>query len=202
MAALDYGMALARGLVAPQKELQEEIKKLAGTAFKSDDWWNKQLDRQIKEGIRQYETGTEYKTKSGEYVLGKRIQYREQNFPFGTGTMQTAYTAPKDAVITGYSQGSWWGSPSTPQYDRRSVQVLGPDTKDLTTGQLKAIQTQAEQSADKIKRDARLAKSKTKRGARGSGGLLGKSTQQDKGLSAKLPELGSMGLGIEKTYLG
>ena len=139
MAALDYGMALSRGLIAPQKELQAEMKELAGTAFKSDDWWNKQLDRQIKQGISETKTRT---------------------------------------------------------------QVVGPDRKDLTTGQLRAIQTQAEQSADKVKREARLAKSKTKRGARGSGGLLGKSTQQDKGLSAKLPELGSMGLGIEKTYLG
>ena len=30
MAALDYGMALARCLIAPQKELQAEVKKLAG----------------------------------------------------------------------------------------------------------------------------------------------------------------------------
>lgn len=50
MAALDYGMALSRGLVAPQKVLQDEVRKLAGDQFKSEDWWNKQLDRQIKEG--------------------------------------------------------------------------------------------------------------------------------------------------------
>ena len=201
MAALDYGMALSRGLIAPQKELQAEMKELAGTAFKSDDWWNKQLDRQIKQGVRQYETGTEYKTKSGDYVLGKRTQYRTQGYAGIVGPMQTTYAAPQDAVITGYNPGMYYGA-GTPRYDNRSVQVVGPDRKDLTTGQLKAIQTQAEQSADKVKREARLAKSKTKRGARGSGGLLGKSTQQDKGLSAKLPELGSMGLGIEKTYLG
>jgi len=201
MAALDYGMALSRGLIAPQKELQAEMKELAGTAFKSDDWWNKQLDRQIKQGVRQYETGTEYKTKSGDYVLGKRTRYSTGGFAGVGGTMQTTYTPPKDAVITGYNPGMFYGA-GTPRYDNRSVQVVGPDRKDLTTGQLKAIQTQAEQSADKVKREARLAKSKTKRGARGSGGLLGKSTQQDKGLSAKLPELGSMGLGIEKTYLG
>ena len=201
MAALDYGMALSRGLIAPQKELQAEMKELAGTAFKSDDWWNKQLDRQIKQGVRQYETGTEYKTKSGDYVLGERRRYSSVGYAGLVGPMQTGYAAPQDAVITGYNPGMYFGA-GTPRYDKRSVQVVGPDRKDLTTGQLKAIQTQAEQSADKVKREARLAKSKTKRGARGSGGLLGKSTQQDKGLSAKLPELGSMGLGIEKTYLG
>ena len=48
--ALDYGMALSRGLIAPQKQLQDEVRKLAGDQFKSEDWWNKQLDRQIKEG--------------------------------------------------------------------------------------------------------------------------------------------------------
>jgi hypothetical protein len=51
MAALDYGMALARGLIAPQKELQAEVKKLAGDSFRTDEWWNKQLDRQIKAGF-------------------------------------------------------------------------------------------------------------------------------------------------------
>ncbi|MDB4421819.1 hypothetical protein N9268_02460 [Akkermansiaceae bacterium] len=186
MAALDYGMALARGLVAPQKELQEEIKKLAGTAFKSDDWWNKQLDRQIKEGIS-----------------NPRKEYLKEVYHGMHGGATTAWMPVKTAGVDLNNPRKTMpnaryenGAPIT----RLNTNVI--EQKDLTTGQLKAIQTQAEQSADKIKRDARLAKSKTKRGARGSGGLLGKSTQQDKGLSAKLPELGSMGLGIEKTYLG
>ena len=58
--ALDFGMALSKGLVAPQKELQEELRKLAGDQFKSEDWWNKQLDRQIKEGITEKKTKTQY----------------------------------------------------------------------------------------------------------------------------------------------
>lgn len=179
MAALDYGMALARGLIAPQKELQAEIKKLAGTAFKSEDWWNKQLDRQIKEGIS--ETKTRVETLNG----GTFSRFGVAEVPTNIFGMNSAPT-------------NIFGINSAPQ--TRAVQYQ--EQRDLTSGELKAIQTQAEQSADKIKRDARLAKNKTKRGARGSGGLLGKSTQQDKGLSAKLPELGSMGLGIEKTYLG
>lgn len=186
MAALDYGMALSRGLIAPQKELQAEIKKLAGTAFKSDDWWNKQLDRQIKEGISETKTKQQYL----KYNVG----------PMSSGTSWADVgsgggfwnTTPNAVSNTPYGYGA---GPTS-----RTVQYQ--EQRDLTSGELKAIQTQAEQSADKIKRDARLAKNKTKRGARGSGGLLGKSTQQDKGLSAKLPELGSMGLGIEKTYLG
>jgi hypothetical protein len=187
MAALDYGMALSRGLIAPQKELQAEIKKLAGTAFKSDDWWNKQLDRQIKQGISETKTKEQYL----KYNVGP-MQSGTSWADVGGGGFNVMNPTP-NAVSTGI-----FGYNAGPT--KRTVEYQ--EQKDLTAGQLKAIQTQAEQSADKVKREARLAKSKTKRGARGSGGLLGKSTQQDKGLSAKLPELGSMGLGIEKTYLG
>jgi hypothetical protein len=208
MAALDYGMALARGLIAPQKELQAEVKKLAGNSFRTDEWWNKQLDRQIKEGIRQYETGTEYKTKSGDYVLGKRTQYRTQGYAGSSGTMQTTYTAPKDAVITGYNYNQFY-SQASPRYDSRSVQVLGPDTKDLTIGQLKAIENQSKDTSKKIKSAARRSSKAEERKVRGTGGLMGRVKSNDRGLSAKLPELGgmgpelgSMGLGINKTFLG
>ena len=65
--ALDFGMALSKGLVAPQKELQEELRKLACDQFKSEDWWNKQLDRQIKKGV------TETKTKTAIKLIMKII---------------------------------------------------------------------------------------------------------------------------------
>lgn len=92
MAALDYGMALSRGLVAPQKVLQDEVRKLAGDQFKSEDWWNKQLDRQIKEGYvatrdvtdkittttTKYNPNPKYQVKNPEY--GKLIKE-------GTGIM-------------------------------------------------------------------------------------------------------------------
>ena len=55
MAALDFGMALARGLVAPHAGYQETVKSAAGGVgiFKSEDWWNKQLDQGIKQGFNE-----------------------------------------------------------------------------------------------------------------------------------------------------
>ena len=43
--ALDYGMALTRGLVAPQKELREEVRKLAGGTNNLIDKSNKALQK-------------------------------------------------------------------------------------------------------------------------------------------------------------
>lgn len=202
MAAYDYRMALVRGLVAPQKELQAEVRDLAGQSFKSEDWWNKQLDRQINEGMQQFETGTEYKTKSGDYVLGKRTT-RVRSTPFGVGSNSyTTYDAPQDAVITGYTGGGFGlYNTSRAKYDTRSVQVVGPDRKDLTAGQLKTIENQAKATSARVKRDAAKANKAGERKLRGSGGLMGRVKGNEKGLSAQLPELGSTGLGIEKVLL-
>jgi len=59
MAAFDYRMALARGLVPPIKEAQQGILKSAGgdNVFKSEAWWNEQYDKTIDQGIT--ETYTE-----------------------------------------------------------------------------------------------------------------------------------------------
>ena len=53
--ALDFGMALSRGLVAPDKALQDQVKALAGgtAIFKTEDWWNTQLNKQIREGYKE-----------------------------------------------------------------------------------------------------------------------------------------------------
>ena len=44
MAALDFGMAKARGLIAPTSAYETDIIQKAGGrgVFKSEDWWNKQ----------------------------------------------------------------------------------------------------------------------------------------------------------------
>jgi len=55
MAALDFNMALARGLLGPDAAMQNEVKKLSGSDFKSEAWWNEQLDRQINKGIKSTE---------------------------------------------------------------------------------------------------------------------------------------------------
>ena len=137
--ALDFGMALSKGLIAPQKSLQDEVRKLAGDQFKSEDWWNKQLDRQIKKGI------TENK---------------------GSG------------LFFGFNR-----------------------QRDLSAGELKAIENQSKEQTRLLKRETAQDK-KGKRTARGSSGLMGRSTKKDEGLAVGLPALGSLGLGIGKTKLG
>jgi hypothetical protein len=49
MAALDFGMALARGCFLKQKMHKKDLINLAGgrNVFKSEDWWNKAVDKQI-----------------------------------------------------------------------------------------------------------------------------------------------------------
>lgn len=184
--ALDFGMALSKGLVAPQKELQEELRKLAGDQFKSEDWWNKQLDRQIKEGI------TEKKTKTQYLAMPNTIFGGQPYYVDGTG-------ANAGSVIG-------FGGPRPYRsniYDSsiRTRQVDYQEQRDLDVGELKAIESQAKERTRLSKRATAQSK-KGKRTARGSSGLMGRSTRKDEGLATGLPALGSLGLGIGKTKLG
>jgi len=187
--ALDFGMALSKGLVAPQKELQEELRKLAGDQFKSEDWWNKQLDRQIKEGITKTKTKTQYLAKSS-------------NYSFYAGGSQPYW-------VDGTGQGAtgMYGSGPRPYrsniYDSsiRTRQVDYQEQRDLNVVELKSIESQAKERTRLSKRAAAQDK-KGKRTARGSSGLMGRSTRKDEGLATGLPALGSLGLGIGKTKLG
>ena len=182
MAALDYGMALARGLIAPQKELQAQVKKLAGNSFKTDEWWNKQLDRQIKEGISETKTKTEYLANT--------------NWWYGQGpNWQGVQT---NSLMNPYPNAAYrWGQ-SGPQTRTVSYQ----EQRDLTAGELKSIENQSKDTSKKVKSAARRSSKEGERKVRGTGGLMGRVKSNDRGLSAKLPELGSMGLGINKTFLG
>jgi len=182
--ALDFGMALSKGLVAPQKELQEELRKLAGDQFKSEDWWNKQLDRQIKEGITKTKTKTQYLAETGN-MFGQRASWVD-------GTGQGATGMYGSGPIP-YRQGMY-GPIQTRQVDYQ-------EQRDLDVGELKSIESQAKERTRLSKRAAAQGK-KGKRTARGSSGLMGRSTKKDEGLATGLPALGSLGLGIGKTKLG
>ena len=181
--ALDFGMALSKGLVAPQKELQEELRKLAGDQFKSEEWWNKQLDRQIKEGI------TEKKTKT-QYLARPSSLFGQPSYVDGTGQGATGMygSGPRP-----YRQGMY-GPIRTRQVDYQ-------EQRDLDVGELKSIESQAKERTRLSKRATAQSK-KGKRTARGSSGLMGRSTRKDEGLATGLPALGSLGLGIGKTKLG
>jgi hypothetical protein len=183
--ALDFGMALSKGLVAPQKELQEELRKLAGDQFKSEDWWNKQLDRQIKKGV------TETKTKTQYLAMPTNIYGGQPSYVDGTGA----------------NSGSVMGS-NVPRPYRQNMfspiqtrQVEYQEQRDLGVGELKSIESQAKERTRLSKR-ATAQDKKGKRTARGSSGLMGRSTRKDEGLATGLPALGSLGLGIGKTKLG
>jgi hypothetical protein len=207
MAALDYGMALARGLIAPQKELQAEVKKLAGDSFRTDEWWNKQLDRQIKAGFTETSRlgptafngrGTfDYKVKQKGYDSATPI-YEEYYGRRGRGG------GPAQLPIN---------TPNVnPKFYTVRTRVTGYDatkTRGLNEAELKSIENQSKDTSKKIKIAARRSSKAEERKVRGTGGLMGRVKSNDRGLSAKLPELGgmgpelgSMGLGINKTFLG
>jgi small-conductance mechanosensitive channel len=184
--ALDYGMALARGLIAPQKELREEVQKLAGDQFKSEDWWNKQFDRQIKEGITKTKTKTQYLAKS-------HSSYSQPFWADGTGQGATGMygSGPRP-----YRQGSMYGP-------IRTRQVEYQEQRDLSANELKEIQNQSKEQTRLTKRAANQAKKRNrKRTAAGSSGLLGRSNIKKKGLAEDMPALGSTSLGKLKTMLG
>lgn len=204
MAAYDFGMAKARGLIPPIQEAEAALIDKAGgrNVFKSDDWWNDQYNKTIKEGMQKFETGTEYKTKSGGYALGKRTQQMVNTYAGVGGTMQTTYVAPKEAVITGYSQSGYYG-PRVPQYESRSVQVLGPDKKDLTQAQLDSITTASQAATKKAKVESAKSEATSKRLKRATGGLLAKAPiPGTEGMATGLPILGEGGLGLTASILG
>ena len=180
--ALDFGMALARGLVAPQKQLQNELRTLVGKAFKTEDWWNQQLDRQIQEGITEQKTRTETTYPQGVNMYGQPNTYQASQFGSmisknSAGYMDASYFAPVKKTINYTEQ------------------------RNLSSTELSDIELQAKETGRKAKREATQVK-KGKRGARGSSGLMGRSTTKDVGLSSGLPSLGSLGLGLGKSYLG
>tara|TARA_R110001592_G_scaffold88968_4_gene261805 strand:+ start:266 stop:820 length:555 start_codon:yes stop_codon:yes gene_type:complete len=183
--ALDFGMALSKGLIAPQKSLQEEVRKLAGDQFKSEDWWNKQLDRQIKKGVTETKTKTQYLAETGS-VMG----FNQSFWADGSG-------ANAGSVFGGGPRAARQGMFSPIQ----TRQVEYQEQRELGIGELKSIESQAKERTRLSKR-ATAQDKKGKRGARGSSGLMGRSTRKDEGLATGLPALGSLGLGIGKTKLG
>ena len=211
MAALDFGMALARGMLPKAETAQKDLLNLAGgrNIFKSEDWWNKAVDKQISSGYRESEQGKEYMTKSGQYVLGERKVSRGASVLYGgSGGTITSYKAPKDALITGYTRGSgnvlYNYSPSSPIYQTREVDVYGSFSprKDFTAGELSDIERSAERGAAQAKRDTAESKASRKRLARGTGGVVAKALLPGDTPSTGLPALGQTGLGFGTTTLG
>ena len=232
MAALDFGMALARGMLPKSETAQRDLINLAGgrNIFKSEDWWNKAVDKQIKEGYREVaHTSKEFLTASGDYLPGKRnvsttygrtifgqfspitgpfgMPYTPSYGPFGlSGGVEArtsvSYEAPEGAVFT--------VDPRTrqKQYISRDIDVFGSSgfpgssRKDYTASELKDIEKSAKAGAKKLKSQTEASKSAQKKLRRGTGGLMGKARLPGELPSTGLPELGSVGLGLEQGTLG
>jgi len=212
MAALDFGMALARGMLPKAEAAQKDLLNLAGgrNIFKSEDWWNKAVDEQIKSGYRESQTGTVYKTTSGDWAIGSGKVNIQDGQLYGSYKADM-FEAPKDALIKGYSYprntgGGFWGlggySAPSPIYETQQVTYYGPDTgrKDYTAGELSDITASAKRGAEQAKRIA--AERQATRKKRGTGGVLAKARIEGEGPATGLPALGEGGLGITGSILG
>ena len=227
MAALDFGMALARGMLPKSEKAQKDLLNLAGgrNIFKSEDWWSKQVDKQISEGYRTVESqNKEFLMPTGEYQPGKKEtrtsygimtmgQFSPVSGQFGmpyrpsysiggglgggvTARTSTSYIAPEGAIFT--------VDPKTKekQYTSRFYDVYGSKREDYTAGELSDIEKAAKAGANKLKSQTEASKSAQKKLRRGTGGLMGKARLPGELPSTGLPELGSVGLGLEQGTLG
>jgi len=218
MAALDFGMALSRGMLPTSEKAQQDLLNLAGgrNIFKSEDWWQKQVDEQISSGYRKYkEEGREFLLPSGEYQLGRRnvsVRYTAPyaNSPFGNpygnyGPMQpSAPTSPMAAAM-----GGWTAQTSINYEDPTGGRALSSRTVPVyegrtyfTGGELSEIEAAAKRGAEQAKRASAESKKSTRRLARGTGGLVAKAVLPGEKPATGLPSLGDIGLGLTTTALG
>lgn len=221
MAALDFGMALARGMLPKSETAQKDLLNLAGgrQVFKSEDWWNKAVDKQIKEGYRTVEgTNKEFLMPGGEYVPGKKetstsygvqsifgwspLSYTPTYSPFfgygGGATARTSvsYKAPEGAIFS--------IDPKTKekQYTSRDYDVFGSKREDFTAGELSDIEAAAKRGAQQAKRTVAETQATKRRLSRATGGLMGKARAEGEAPATGLPALGEGGLGIVGSILG
>jgi len=222
MAALDFGMALARGMLPTSEKAQKDLLNLAGgrNIFKSEDWWNKAVDKQIKEGYRTVESqNKEFLMPTGEYKAGTKqtstsygtysplwgwqaLSYTPTYSPFfgygggASARTSTSYIAPEGAIFT--------VDPKTKekQYTSRFYDVYGSKREDYTAGELSDIEKAAKAGASRAKQEAAKAETAKKRLTRGTGGLAAKAIPVGGNGGTGLPELGAGGLQLGATSLG
>jgi len=188
MAAYDFGMAKARGLIAPIQEAEAALIDKAGgrNVFKSDDWWNEQYDKVIDKGIS---------TPRKEYLM-------------------ESYGGMFSGVTTSWMPVKTAGSGMVPRktmpnarYEKGApITRLNPNVmeqKDLTQAQLDSIVADQKDQIARTKREASKDTGKTKRKGRAVGGLLSKAKPVEvKGLATAMPDLGVMSLYGSDSTLG
>ena len=221
MAALDFGMAMARGMLPTSEEAQKDLLNLAGgrNIFKSEDWWNKAVDEQISSGYRKVkEEGREFLLPSGEYQLGRRNVSSSYTRPAPSGpfgSMQSSQSSnpffrpaqpssPLQAVMMGYTVNtnvSYEDPTGGRALSSRPVDVYEGRTY-FTGGELSDIERSAEAGSKRAKREAAQAETSKKRLTRGTGGLAAKARPVGAKATTGLPELGTGGLQLGTTSLG
>ena len=206
MAALDFGMAKARGLIAPSQSYEENVISKAGgrNVFKSEDWWNKQLDVGIKEGSFKEKTTERVSPGvfAGRGTFDSKV--RRKGYESATPVYEERY------IRRGRGSGPQYLSINTPNVDTKRYMVqkniIGYDatkTKDVTQNVLNQISKQSKRQAERIKSEGATERASKKRLTRGTGGLLAKAPiPGTEGMATGLPVLGEGGLGIGSTMLG
>jgi hypothetical protein len=203
MAALDFGMALARGMLPTAKKAQEDLLNLAGgrNIFKSEDWWNKAVDKQISQGYRQQDYQTQYLVDTGlakPSMVAKSsgiLEWRPEK-----PTLYGQFTAPKGAVE---DKSKPFSITRPRSYVSREVSLgFGTSRKDYTVGELSDIERSAKAGAQRAKREAAKAETSQKRLRRGTGGLAAKARPVGAKATTGLPDLGTGGLQLGQTSLG
>lgn len=205
MAALDFGMAKARGLIAPSTQYETDVIAKAGgrNVFKSEDWWNKQLDIGVKEG-RFKESVTE-RVAPGTFAGRGSFQnlVRQKGYESATPVYEERY------IRRSRGAGPQYLPISTPNVDPRRYMkqsyLIGYDAVKRTTASqsdLDAITAASQASTRRAQAEVEKVKASRKRLSRGTGGLIAKAITPGTKADTGLPQLGETGLGIGTAMLG
>ena len=216
MAALDFGMALARGMLPLSKKAQKDLIDLAGgtNIFKSEEWWNEQVDKQLDKGYRESSEKTRYLTETGQYkdpgtqlIQGRmmygrfqptgivqqtstpyRVSYKQAPGMGGGAMTRVSDVLPKGAVMK-----------KDAPVSKEFTVFDANKTKYFTEGELSDIESTSKTGAQRAKRKSAESTSARRRLRRGTGGLLAKAPTPE---STGLPSLGATGLGITSSLFG
>jgi hypothetical protein len=151
---IDFNEAKKLGLVAPNKIAEQQTLQAAGgeSAFRPESWWNKQLTSQVN-------------AKKFQEVSGSKMQVKSSGIAGMAGGWQDA-----SPMMGGYQPTSSgpFGKKPVEGVDYRYV----PTYSDVTIDVLKAITKQSKGQVEEAQRTSGEMKSRNKRMARVTGGLL------------------------------
>lgn len=207
MAALDFGMAKARGVFAGlTPAMEQEVLRLSGgkqDVFKSEDFWSQQVDQLIKQGYKET-SRVAPGTFAGRGSFQKKVS--QKGYESATPVYEERYIRRSRGV------GPQSLPISTPNVDPRRYMkqsyIVGYDAvkqRDLSQSELDTITKETKARTAKTKAAFERAKKEgaTPRKARGAGGVLAKAVLPgQEGAGTGMPILGETGLGIMGSVLG